>query len=204
MPNVWEEIYKKNEMLSIPAHPLIEKISELFLENEVERILDLGCGGGRHLIYLASKGFDVYGLDIAPTGLVHTLHVLSEKKLPAHLTFHDMYNLPYDNDYFDALISVQVIHHNKISNIHIVIQEIRRVLRTGGLVWITVPVSKDLIANKFEEIEPRTFIPLNGREKGLIHHYFTHEELVAVFSGFSTIELKVDKFNHYSLIAQKT
>ncbi|MFX0077198.1 MAG: class I SAM-dependent methyltransferase [Candidatus Hermodarchaeota archaeon] len=204
MANVWEEIYKKNEMLNLPVHPLIEKITELFSENEIERILDLGCGGGRHLVYLASKGFDVYGLDIAPTGLAHALHVLSEKNLSAHLTFHDMYNLPYDNDYFDALISVQVIHHNKMSNIHIVIQEIIRVLRSGGLVWITVPVSKDLIPNKFEEIEPRTFIPLNGREKGLIHYYFTHDELISVFSGFSIIELHIDKFNHYSLIAQKT
>ncbi|MFX0182303.1 MAG: class I SAM-dependent methyltransferase [Candidatus Hodarchaeota archaeon] len=203
MTNVWEEIYKKKELLNLKIHPLMEKITILFKENKLKRILDLGCGGGRHVIYLASRDFDVYGLDIAPTGLAYTLHVLSEKNLTAHLTLHDMVNLPYDNDYFDAIISIQVIHHNKLSDILKTIQELNRVLRVGGLVWITVPVSKDAIGTQFKEIEPQTFIPLNGQEKGLLHHYFTKDELIELFPSFSIVELHIDQFNHYSLIAKK-
>src|SRR5437763_1474337 len=33
------------------------------------RILDLGCGRGRHSIYLASKGYNVTGIDIVPSNI---------------------------------------------------------------------------------------------------------------------------------------
>jgi cyclopropane fatty-acyl-phospholipid synthase-like methyltransferase len=203
LANVWEEIFKKEGSLFKGPHPEIAQIAQLFKTNGIKRVLDIGSGQGRHIVYLASRGFDVYGLDISSTGLAYCLQALCKKGLSAHVTLHDMITLPYDDEYFDAVISIQVIHHNKISNIIKTIEEITRVLRNRGIIWITVPVSKDKIGSKFKEIEPQTFIPLNGREKGLPHHYFTKEELTNLFPRFSLIDLHVDQFNHFSLTAKK-
>lgn len=41
------------------------ELVELFSEKGVSKILDLGCGSGRHVIYLSKHGFDVYGFDVA-------------------------------------------------------------------------------------------------------------------------------------------
>ncbi len=203
MKNVWEEIYNKGELLKRDPHLEANKIAELFKKKKMSRILDLGSGGGRHTVYLASRGFDTYGLDSSPAGLTYTISTLSKKRLTAHLTLHDMATLPYDDEYFDAVISVQVIHHNKLEGIKNTIKEITRVLRNGGLIWITMPVSKNEPSKKQKEIEPGTFIPLDGREMGLPHHYFKMEEISSLFLGFSIIDLHVDTTNHFSLIAKK-
>ncbi|KYK32812.1 MAG: class I SAM-dependent methyltransferase [Theionarchaea archaeon] len=203
MTTVWDAIFKKGECVEMDPHPEMSTIAELFKKEKVKRILDLGSGRGRHLLYLAKKGFDVYGLDSSPTGLAYTIKVLSEENLAAHLTICDMIVLPYDDEYFDAVISVQVIHHNRLERIRNTLKEITRVLKDGGLVWITVPVSKNEPNTKQKEIEPNTFVPLDGIEKGLPHHYFKIEEIPPLFPQFSVIDLHIDPVNHFSLIARK-
>ena len=173
------------------------------MKEKVNRILDIGCGTGRHTVYLAAQGFHVYCLDSSPTALKLTIDKLSQQNLHAHLTFHDMTALPYDDEFFDAIICVQVIHHNVIAKIHETVGEINRVLKVGGLIWITVPVSKNEPSENQEEIEPGTFIPLNGIERGLPHHYFTRDEILSLFEGFSVIDFHLDPFNHHSLLARK-
>jgi len=201
--NAWEKVYRKGELLERDPHPEIGKIANFFEKEKIKRILDLGCGGGRHLVYLSRRGFDMYGLDSAQTGLAYTLSLLAKEGLTANLALHDMSSLPYDNDYFDAVISIQVIHHNKLEGIKKTIEEIRRVLKRRGFVWITMPVSKNEPSTEQKEIEPGTFLPLNGREKGLPHHYFRTEEIPTLFSGFSIIDLHVDSTNHFSLLARE-
>jgi hypothetical protein len=46
-------------------------------------------------------------------------------------------------------------------------------------------------------------MPLDGREKGLLHHFFTPEELQALFSGFEIKDTHLDKGQHYCLTAVK-
>jgi cyclopropane fatty-acyl-phospholipid synthase-like methyltransferase len=153
MENVWEEIYKKGDFLALEPHPEIGTIAALFKREKVKRILDLGCGAGRHVVYFAERGYDVYGLDLSPTALEYTIKSLSEKGLTAHVTLHDMVTLPYDDAYFDAVISVRVIHHNRIKDVRKTVQEISRVLRRKlSLVpschWTVVKVDCYIIISK--------------------------------------------------------
>lgn len=43
--------------------PEIESLTELFKNNNIEKVLDMGCGTGEHAIALAKKGFKVVGID---------------------------------------------------------------------------------------------------------------------------------------------
>ena len=113
MENPWEEIYKDRRFKTRP-HKEIEKMTGIFSKNRLKRILDPGCGTGRYLVYLADSGFELYGLDSSLTGLINTLRTLYQKNLTGYLTLHDMVKLPYENEYFNAIISIQVIHHNKV------------------------------------------------------------------------------------------
>jgi hypothetical protein len=56
---------------------------------------------------------------------------------------------------------------------------------------------------KFEELEPNTYIPLDGPERGLPHHYFTPEELRVLFKGYDVMEIHLDTYDHYCLSAFK-
>ena len=201
--NAWEIVYRKKDLSKISPHAEISKVAKLFGKNGVKRVLDLGCGGGRHLVYLAKRGFDVYGLDSSPSGLAQTLKNLRNSKAVGHVSLHDMIELPYDDGYFDAVISVQVIHHNTLRRSRKTVSEIHRVLKDGGFAWITVPVSKTEPSKRQRKIERSTFIPLDGCEKGVPHHYFNPEEISMIFKRFRMLDLHVDTVNHYSLLVRK-
>ena len=199
----WEHMYAKGQFLREPIHGEMTNIAKRLEDRGVKRVLDLGCGSGRHTIFLAKMGFDVFGLDLAPTGLSETIHQLAEAGLTAHVTLSDIQQLPYDDEFFDAIISVQVIHHNRIKDIEETISEMWRVLKPGGLLWVTVPVPQGHPTKRGVEIESRTFVPLEGFEKGLPHHLFSEEELRTVFQDFLILDLHVYRDRHYSLIAEK-
>lgn len=141
----------------------------------------------------------VWGLDNSPEGLRATRAWLADEGLKATLVDQSMLDpLPFEDEFFDAVISVQVIHHARLATIRSVVREVQRVLKPGGLLFVTVPQIRNQ-ATEFEEIEPNTYIPLNGSEKGLAHHYFTPEELTEVFAGVEVTTIRVDSVRHYSL-----
>lgn len=66
------------------------------------RILDLACGKGRHAQFIASKGFDVIGIDLSENSITEALH-----KSTANLQFfeHDM-RFPFRINYFDYVFNL--------------------------------------------------------------------------------------------------
>ncbi len=108
-------------------------------------------------------------------------------------------------DFFDAVISIQVIHHNLMQNILTTVKEVERVLKIGGYLFITVPILGPKPENpeddwKLHQVEDGTFIPQSGPESGIPHHYFTEEELVEVFRNFKVLEMYKDITNHRCLL----
>jgi predicted SAM-dependent methyltransferase len=86
------------------------------------------------------------------------------------------------------LISTQVIHHALLVEVRRAIREIWDVLSEGGIAFVTVPGQKDKDV-AYREIEPGTFIPLDGPERGLAHHFFSEEELRQEFALFKIEEI---------------
>jgi len=200
---VWDQVFKYEGRYFKMVHEDIPQLSEIFKERNVERILDLGCGSGRHVIHFAKQGFEVFGLDHAPTGLAMARDWLANEELSADLNLGEMTQpLPYEDEFFDAIISIQVIHHARFAAIQKIVSELERVLKPNGFLFVTVPRQMNQ-AESFHQIEPRTFIPLDGRERGLPHHYFTPKELKETFSHFRIANFHSDKTDHYCLSALK-
>ncbi|MFX1497161.1 MAG: class I SAM-dependent methyltransferase [Promethearchaeota archaeon] len=205
--NIWNSIFTKNGKTFLEPHPDMEEIRTLFYKNNCKKILDLGCGTGRHVIYFSKHGFDVYGLDASPKGLEIAHQWLSEEKLTAKLIQHSIEkSLPFENDFFDAIISTQVIHHNLMKDILFTVKEIERILRKGGFIFVTFPIlNGGTKIDKWElkEIEKGTFIPLSGPEKGLYHHFFTIEEIYEIFKSFEILKVYIDKTKHRAILGLK-
>jgi SAM-dependent methyltransferase len=188
----------------------IPKLSEKLRDWGAERILDLGCGTGRHTIYLAEKGFRVYGFDQSESAIKRAAELVHARNLSADLQVWNMATLPYpysDSD-FDAIVTIKVIHHAKLDTIKRIITEIERITKRGGYLYIQVPTeekAKRLVKAeelKCEEVEERTYLPLGGDEAGILHHYFTKEELLSLFQAYEPIDLHVSQ-EHYCLTARK-
>ena len=79
-----------------------------FIEKEIEydkatRILDIGCGTGRHSIELAKRGYIVVGIDLSESLLKRAKEKASEQKLQIVFQKHDARNLPFLHE-FDLVI----------------------------------------------------------------------------------------------------
>jgi len=203
--NSWEAIFKKKGKVFYKPHESVVELIKLFNRNGVKRVLDLGCGSGRHTVYLAKQGFDVHGLDNSKSGLKMARRWLDELKLKGHLVNSSCYSqFPFKDDFFDAIISVQVIHHARLKDILKCISEIFRVLKPGGYVFVTVTKNRMKgRASKVKVIGERTYVMLDGPEKGIPHYIYTQSLLRKYFSRFEMIKIHEDKHEHYCLLGRK-
>jgi ubiquinone/menaquinone biosynthesis C-methylase UbiE len=201
----WEDIFKKRGKYFFKPHPQMNKVIKLLKKEKVSKVLDLGCGSGRHAVLLAKKGFDVYGMDVSQSGLKLTKKWLNELYLKARIKNASCYEkFPYKDNFFDALITVQVIHHARLKDIKTCIKEIERVVKPGGIVFITVTKNKmKHRATKVKVIAPRTYVMLDGNEKGVPHYIYNKKLLKEYFSNFKILDISLDDTGHYCLLAKK-
>jgi hypothetical protein len=98
-----------------------------------------------------------------------------------------------------------VIHHARLATVLDTTKEIERVVCPEGMIAISVPTRKAVAEDAIdsEEIEPNTFVPLSGSEKGLPHHLFTPEEFWEIFPHFDILDLQLIEDRHIALIARK-
>ena len=152
--------------------------------------------------FLAKAGFDVYGMDSSKTGLKQTKEWLN--KLKANLKKSSCYKrFPYKNNFFDAILSIQVIHHAKIKDVRFCISEIERTLKPKGIAFITVPVyKKNKHRSRVKMIAKRTYIPLTGHEIGVPHYHYNKELMKKDFKNFKILDLYIDKGKHYCLLGR--
>jgi SAM-dependent methyltransferase len=200
----WESLFnKKGKVFHEPQEDMNNVIKYMKKEG-VKRVLDLGCGSGRHVVQLSKEGFEVIGTDVSKHGLEITRKWLNEKKLNAKLIEASCYEkFPFKDDYFDAVISVQVIHHNYHKQIKYAISEIERVLKPEGIVFITVSASRfKRGATKFTIPEPRVYVPLDGEEIGLPHLIYTKGLLKQDFKNFEIFNLYMDTGKHYCIFGK--
>ena len=206
MPD-WDDIFTQEGKVFDTPHPDMERLVRIFQERGFHRILDLGCGTGRHLIYFLNFGFEVYGLDASPKALEISRNWLEQEGKSCDLKLQRVeHKLPYENEFFDAIISIQVIHHNLLEEIKFTIKEMERILKSKGLVYITYPLfglGSKLERWELKKVEKGTYIPQDGPEAGLPHHFFTEEEAYELFGHFTILEIYNDKTKHKALLAEK-
>ena len=200
----WDQVFQTEGRVFRNPHEDILHLISHFKVRGAKRILDLGCGSGRHIVYLAKHDFEVYGIDASPVGIGLAKRWMEDEKLTASLIIGSTYNkLSYLDGFFDAVISVQVIHHNTAENISRLIAEIWRVLQPEGLFFATVPMYRNQ-AKRFRQIEENTFVPLDGREGGIPHYYFDEERIREFLSAFNILDIHVDSKSHYCFLGEKS
>lgn len=201
----WERIFAQDGRVFTEELPAQREIIERFNQRGFRQVLDLGCGNGRHVVALAAEGFEVLGLDISRSGLALSREWLREEGLSARLIQADTrLPLPLPENSIDGLLSTQVIHHAYKKQVLLAIAEIYRVLKPGGLAFVTVP-RKSSTQKKSIKIERNTYLPLEGPESGLPHHIFSARRLRRAFRSFVVHEVSYrDQDRLLAIWAEKT
>ena len=109
-----------------------------------DRVLDVGCGAGRHAFEAYRRGAHVVAVDLSDEELPGVAGVLRAMRLElegpgAHgaVVRGDARQLPFPDGSFDRVIASEVLEH--VSDDARTMAELARVLRAGGLLAVTVP-----------------------------------------------------------------
>ncbi len=184
--------------------------------NNFNKVLDFGCGNGRFSKFFNKNNY--IGIDISK----NLIQIAKEKFPDKKFYLFDGLNIPFEKQTFDFIFSISVFHHIPSKQIRRdVLLEIRRVLKPGGLILLSVwklnfkkkPL-KLVFKNIFFKIIKRSkldffdiWLPWQGKEKRYIHIFtkktFENEIKKAGFMILKSFILKKGKEKNLIVIAKK-
>ena len=195
--STWEKIYRSTGYNRYPSEEVIGFVLRNFggrQDRHAVRILELGCGQGANLWFLALEGFDTYGIDAAETGIKLSQQVLGAMQLSAELTVGDIENLDriYPASFFDAVIDMGCLQHNLLPMQSKILEQIHGALKPGGKMFSRMMQEGTygdglgvLVAPKaYKDIQEG---PLRGW--GLIQ-LCNYKDVTALFDRFSEVHVE--------------
>lgn len=205
----WEQIWRSGDIppryrTSAPPNQSVVEWAESIPPGG--RVLDLGCGVGRHVVYLGERGFQMAGIDVSPAGVRITHEACAERGFPFDGRVSTMNRIDWPEQTFDAALSTATIHHQLRAGIVETLAEIYRVLRPGGTLLVDFP-HKDTLhylemrrltdAGKITEIEPDTFrdespVPDPSDDLFLPHHFCDESDVRDLLGRFEIIRLTAE------------
>jgi ubiquinone/menaquinone biosynthesis C-methylase UbiE len=135
--NVWEKVFTTQNWGKYPAEDFIRFIARNFYhldDRKAIKILEVGCGPGANVWFMAREGFSVYGIDGSKQAID-----LARKRLdvecpgwPGELIVGDICKLPFDDCFFDAVVDNFAISCNSFNDSQLIYQEMSRVCKHNG------------------------------------------------------------------------
>lgn len=188
----WDDLYKNaNSLARYPHEQLVTFAMKNFPRGG--KILDLYCGAGRHMKFLAENGFKAYGCDVSEEGLLRCEKFLKEYDMKAEeLSLSNGSIIPFKSDFFDGLFSIGSLMYGTKEQIEQNAKEIHRVLKKGAKAYLNLRSTKDychingkhiskyeVIIDEKDETRPAFM------ENGMRVYQIDEDEARRIYIGFS-------------------
>ncbi len=193
---VWNSIAEEwNKFRKNPANEAIN-----FLKDKKGKILDLGCGSGRHL--MKKENAEFYCVDFSREMIKFAKKNAKEKNIKSNFFVSPSDNLPFENNFFDSAIYIAALHcipeskKRKES-----LKELSRVLKKNSLALITV-WSKNHI--KLINHPKNSTITWKKNSEELQRYYYLYDkdelEVLLKFVGFKIVSIGDDGKNILAIV----
>ena len=197
MEHKWENLHSSERFQpKYPSEHIVRFMFTQFPRNLKERsnlkILDLGCGAGRHTTFLAREGFQTCATDISEEGLKVVERRLKDGKLQGTLKKANMENQPFSDNFFDGIISFGVFYYNDFEGYRKAVSEMYRILKKGGKALVFTRTTDDYRYGKGNKIDKNTFVLdiEDTNEKGMVMHFLDRDEVNEIFGKFNKITVE--------------
>lgn len=163
LPNIEDaetyEDYYHEENLTVPAfinQQLDEIVADFAPYRQTGALLDVGFGAGTLLEAARRGGWQTCGVEVAQSAVDHV------RGMGYDVFCGTLQDAHYPENHFDVVTASEVLEH--VADPQVVLHEIARVLRPGGLLWLTTPHGRGLSARmlglKWSIVSPREHLQL--------------------------------------------
>jgi len=105
---------------------------------KTNRLLDVGCGAGLLLQAARENGWDAQGVDVSISSVEHV------RSLGFEVLHGELDKLQLAGEQFDVITAAEIVEH--LFDPVTVLKEAHRLLRPGGLLWVTTPHAQSIAA----------------------------------------------------------
>jgi len=131
---VYKKMYEREDLFW--WHRGIRKIinallDKYLLQKQGNKILDVGCGTGGMFKTLARYG-EVYGIDKSSQAVGYA----KARSLANLVVLSSADSIPFDDATFDVVTCFDVLYHKWVQDDSLVLKEIQRVLKPGGIMFV--------------------------------------------------------------------
>jgi len=132
-----------------------------------EKVLDIACGSGYGSYYLSlNNNLKVIGADVNGNSISKAKETYQKDNLKFQVA--NALSLPFKDSSFDSIVSLETIEHFNVNDQKLYLQELKRVLKPEGKLWLSTPNSqaskhrnpwhlKELDFNELQDILMKNF-----------------------------------------------
>lgn len=152
------------------------------------RLLDVGCGEGSFLSQARRRGWEVAGTEISPWAAEH-----AGSRLGLSVFCGELRDAGYPREHFDAVTLWHVLEH--VPAPLQLLEEVRRILKTGGFLFVAVPNREDRVMQVVYRLMKRRrphLFSLRDRELHLFHFSVLSLSRMLDSAGFTVVHVGPD------------
>jgi SAM-dependent methyltransferase len=192
---VWEQIFSSREWGKYPPEHVVRFVARNFyrvLDRKEVRLLEVGCGPGANVWFMAREGFTVSGIDGSSTAIKQASERLSREGLTADMRVGDYSTIPWPDSSFDGVVENVSLCCNRWDAVKRALGEIRRVLKPGAPFLSSFFTDRTWGYGLGTMVEPDGFIditegPIAGTGFCL---FLNHASLYELFRDFTDIAVE--------------
>jgi len=136
---VWEQLFASSSWGQYPSESVIRFVARNFykaIDRQIVKLLEVGCGPGANIWYIAREGFAFAGIDGSATAIAQASQRLDNEspgwRSRGELHVGDITKLPFADATFDGVIDDEAVYSNGWDEARAIYLEMARVLKSGG------------------------------------------------------------------------
>ena len=210
MNNYWEKVWSDPDLQEYQIYILKYMHSEwsfikLFHRDGIKLVCDAACGFGAMSALLASNGFQIAGFDVAQSAvdltkkLLHQYEFNTDEYIKSEIT-----SIRYPSERFDGVVAHSVIDHLNYSDANIAIMELLRILRPGGLLYLSFdPLEEKDLMMEYDILEDGSFVYKGPDREGLLFRYYEESDIDQLLGNRTVVYRGVNHRGEREIILRK-